>query len=207
MDLFCFKRLTQAFTLSEVLIVLAIMGLLSTVMLPSYFESQTRRNCAYVIKSSILSSTGVLSEALEFSRNNLMEQAVERLSTLRNCGGNVNTATTGGCWNTTKQGALADNVVNEGVLLKNNAAIIGFDSTLLPTDELLFFEIDANGVAGPNVTGVDQINLVTCTTEVFCQSNTTIQGLAGQGFKAVPGQLLPVDADSMALYDRAFERI
>lgn len=219
----CFKYFAQAFTLSEVLIVLAIMGLLSTMMLPSFFESQTRSNCAYVIKSSILASNSVLSEAFDFSRSNLMDQAVERLTTLRNCGGNVNTATKGGCWNTTKQGTLPVNVADEGVLLKNNAVIVGFRSNVsfvdtpasagppaVPArnaDQLLRFVIDANGVAGPNAVGVDQINLVTCTTEAFCQSNTTIQGLAGQGFKVVPGQLLPVDDASLALYDRAFDRI
>lgn len=74
-------------------------------------------------------------------------------------------------------------------------------------DQLLRFVIDANGVAGPNLVGVDQINLVTCTTTAFCQSNVTMQALLGQGYKVVPGQLLPADADSVTLYDRVFERI
>jgi Tfp pilus assembly protein FimT len=203
----CFNRFTQAFTLSEVFIVLAIMGVLSTLLLPSFFESQTRKSCAYVIKSSILASNSVLTEAFDFSRTNLMNEAVERLTTIRNCGGTVNTATTGGCWNTASQGVLPANVANEGIVLKNNAVIVGFDSTVQSADQLLFFEMDANGVAGPNVTGVDQINLVTCTTEAFCQANETIQALTAQGFKAVPGELFPVDAASVSLYDRAFERI
>jgi prepilin-type N-terminal cleavage/methylation domain-containing protein len=202
----CFNRFTQAFTLSEVLIVLGIMGVLSTMLLPSFFESQTRNNCAYVIKSSILASNSLLEDAFSFSRTNLMNEAVERLTTIRNCGGAVNTATTGGCWNATSQQALPANVSNEGVLLKNNAAIIGFDSTVQATDELLGFVIDANGVAGPNAVGVDQINLVTCTTVAFCQANATMTDLAGQGFKVVPGQLLPVDAASVALYNRAFQQ-
>jgi hypothetical protein len=34
-----------------------------------------------------------------------------------------------------------------------------------------------------------------------------MQGLQAQGYKIVPGQLLPADAQSEALYDRVFERI
>lgn len=218
----CFNRFTQAFTLSEVLIVLGIMGLLTTMFLPSFIENQTRNNCAYLIKSSILASNSLLEDAFAFSRTNLMNEAVERLTTIRNCGGTTNTATTGGCWNTTSQQALPANVANEGVLLKNNAVIVGFRSNVsfvdtpasagppaVPArnaDQLLRFVIDANGLAGPNAVGVDQINLVTCTTVAFCQANTTMQGLAGQGFKVVPGQLLPVDAASVALYNRAFQQ-
>ena len=202
----CFNRFTQAFTLSEVLIVLGIMGLLSTMFLPSFIENQTRNNCAYLIQSSILASNSLLEDAFAFSRTNLMNEAVERLTTIRNCGGTTNTATTGGCWNTTSQQALPANVANEGVLLKNNAAIIGFDSTVQATDELLHFVIDANGLAGPNAVGVDQINLVTCTTVAFCQANAIMTDLDGQGFRVVPGQLLPVDAASVALYNRAFQQ-
>jgi prepilin-type N-terminal cleavage/methylation domain-containing protein len=207
MKLSCINRFARAFTLSEILIVLGIMGLLSVILVPSFIENQTRNNCAYVIKSSILASNSLLEDAFSFARTNLLDEAVERLTTIRNCGGAVNTATTGGCWNTTSQQALATNVTDEGVLLKNNAAIIGFKSAVLPVDELLFFVIDANGVAGPNLVGVDQINLVTCTTTAFCQSNVTMQALLGQGYKVVPGQLLPADADSVTLYDRVFERI
>ncbi|MFN7309957.1 MAG: type II secretion system protein [Vampirovibrionales bacterium] len=214
------NRFAQAFTLSEILIVLGIMGLLSAIIVPSFIENQTRNNCAYLIKSSILASNSLLEDAFSFSRTNLMDEAVERLTTIRNCATVVTTdpetgvttstglsATAGGCWNTTSQQALATNVADEGVLLKNNAAIIGFKSAVLPTDQLLYFEIDANGVAGPNSPGVDQINLVTCTTTAFCQSNPTMQALAGQGYKVVPGQLLPANAASVTLYDRAFERI
>jgi prepilin-type N-terminal cleavage/methylation domain-containing protein len=206
MNFSCFNRFAQAFTLSEVLIVLGIMGLLSTMLLPSFIENQTRNNCAHLIRSSILASNSLLEDAFAFSRTNLMNEAVERLTTIRNCGGTVNTATTGGCWNATSQRALPANVANEGVLLKNNAAIIGFDSTVQATDELLRFVIDANGLAGPNAVGVDQINLVTCTTVAFCQANATMTGLAGQGFKVVPGQLLPEGNESVALYNRAFQQ-
>ncbi|MCE2930814.1 MAG: type II secretion system GspH family protein [Vampirovibrionales bacterium] len=199
--------ISKAFTLSEVLIVLGIIGLLSAIIIPSFIENQTRNNCAYLIKSSILASNSLLEEAFTFARTNLMDEAVERLTTIRNCGGTVSNATTGGCWNTSSQHPLTTNVTDEGVVLKNNAVIVGFKSTVLPADELLFFEMDANGVAGPNFVGVDQINLVTCTTRTVCQTNAMMQGLQAQGYKIVPGQLLPADAQSVALYDRVFERI
>ncbi len=223
MNLPCLNHFTRAFTLSEILIILGIMGVLSAITLPSFFENQTRNNCAYVIKSSILASNSLLEDAFAFGRTNLMNEAVERLTTIRNCSTVVTTdpqtnittttglsATAGGCWNTTSQQALPTGVANAGVLLKNNAVILGFKPAVLSTDELIRFIIDANGVAGPNSVGVDQINLVTCTTTAFCQSNATMQTLSAQGYKVVPGQLLPAsvsDLESVALYDRVFDSI
>ena len=200
------KHLRQAFTLSEILIVLGVMGLLTTLIVPSFLENQTRNTCSYAVKSSILATNSLLEDAFSFTRTNLMDEAVERLTTIRNCGGSESSATAGGCWNTTSQGTLPSRIADQGVLLKNNAVIVGFKLSVLPTDELLYFVIDANGTAGPNSTKLDQINLVTCTTTAFCRSNATMTALANQGYKVEPGQLLPADTDAVAIYERIFRR-
>ena len=208
----------QAFTLVELLVSLAVVGTLIILFVPKLLVTVAQNNNDYLLKETIIASTAMLEESLLIRQPNLMRSAVERLSTIRNCGdddpdgaGNVavtRSATGNGCWNEDEdiQDELPADVEDQGVITKKGVAIVGFHKNLPNTTQMVQFIMDANGEAPPNVEGRDQIRLVMCTTNAFCTTNADAIALAGQGYKATPGRLMPARnrVDSAALFNRLF---
>lgn len=204
----------QAFTLVELLVSLAVVGTLSVLFVPKLLGTVAQNNNDYLLKETIVASTAMLEESLLIRQPNLMRSAVERMSTIRNCGdddpdgdGDVavtRSATGNGCWNEDIQDELPANVQDQGVITKKGVAIVGFHKNLPNTTQMVQFIMDANGEAHPNVEGRDQIRLVMCTTNAFCTTNVDAIALAGQGYKATPGRLMPATAQSATLFNRLF---
>jgi hypothetical protein len=97
-------------------------------------------------------------------------------------------------------------VENQGVITKKGVAIVGLHKNLPNDTQMVEFIMDANGEAAPNLEGRDQIRLVMCTTDAFCTDNADAVALAGQGYKATPGRLMPARdrVESVALFNRLF---
>lgn len=152
----CLKRSAFGFTLAELLISLAILGVIATFTIPKVLNSQQSAERIAVFKETI----AALNEAMYMG---LLEGAIDddtigsyfqdHLNVVKICDSNAQTQ---GCWDPgSDPGGQA---TAPGIVLHNGAVVAGLDdwSNGSGADTII---LDWNGLESPNEHGKDQIIL------------------------------------------------
>jgi prepilin-type N-terminal cleavage/methylation domain-containing protein len=142
------RRCFKGFTLAELLIALAILGIIATFVIPKIISSQQSGKKQAIFKETI----GALSEATYLACINPPDPSMtiyayyaSKLNTLKQCPTNAQAE---GC----------DIIDTEpGFLLHNGASVAGVRDVLGSSDGIV---IDYNGLAGPNLGGDDRLAIV-----------------------------------------------
>jgi prepilin-type N-terminal cleavage/methylation domain-containing protein len=152
-----FKRSAFGFTLAELLIALAILGVIATFTIPKVLSNQSDTRKAAVMKETI----GAISELVHrgwsakllnttYSGSYIMQY----INATRIC--NTNSATQG-CWSMADP--TPDQSTEPGFMLSNGSVVAGISDSVNLYNT---FIVDWNGAAGPNTEGSDQIVLRMC---------------------------------------------
>jgi prepilin-type N-terminal cleavage/methylation domain-containing protein len=156
------QKRSVGFTLTELLISLAILGEIATFTIPKILTSQQSAKRAAVLKESISTIQAVIYNGI-LTRNLTLTNSYSYISS------NVNAvklcptnARTEGCWT---QPLFDSNPQGPGFILPNGATVSGFETPWSPNDNgngqwAGYFFIDWNGADGPNLEGQDQMILV-----------------------------------------------
>ena len=176
-----FRRAQTAFTLAELLISLAILGVIATFTIPKILGASQISQKNAIFKESIATIAGVVDMGLKsgelIPNTNGDTYFLTHLNALKICDTNSSMQ---GCWNTTIQGTPPNESNEPGVILHNGAVIVGFANTANPSQGIL---IDWNGLAGPNVSGDDQLLVG------YCVQNTCGGSWLGGTGPRVPGSV------------------
>jgi prepilin-type N-terminal cleavage/methylation domain-containing protein len=188
------KHKKSAFTLSELLISLSVLGLISALTLPSVFNAVEKQRKSAVFKETISavsnSYMSCISDGTCTGAN--FEEFYKRLNPAKTCPGN-----TDGCYTNPDPYYEASGYDKAGVILQSGAYMWAFHS--LNPDPVEFFYIDYNGLTGPNTEGVDILVMARCWDEEGQGSNCNPAYLSNAKHGAVS-----VDRDqplSVALHD------
>ncbi len=168
-----FRKSCTAFTLAELLIALALLGVIATFTIPKIMQSQQNERRKAVFRETF----GALSQPLyhgviKGQISNLGEYWTylqNNLNAVKFC----TNASTQGCWS-----GSTDNVnndpTNRGILMHNGAMVTDFESSGFIDDNIW---IDWNGTEGPNLHCEDQIPVA-----IFMGTDIVdgISGRAGQ---------------------------
>ena len=147
----------KGFTLSELLIALAILGLIATFTIPKILQSTQTQSRDAVLKETVATLSDILYQGTlsgELTSANINEYFLSRLNAVEVCDTNANAQD---CWDLSEMGTGNSALPNTpGVVLPNGAVIVGFENSVNAEGERLL-DIDSNGVAGPNInaTGVN----------------------------------------------------
>lgn len=174
-------------TLAELLIALAILGVISTFSIPKILYSQTQQRKMAVFKESIASIQNILVSGRqrgELDRANNGTYLLEHLNAIKIC---PTDSSSEGCWDAGVQGALFDEYIEPGVTLASGAVISGFNDSNINVNGL---HLDWNGTQGPNIIGDDQLLVLICIGPAMCTFD-----IAGSGPKG-PGSVGPFDLDA-----------
>jgi prepilin-type N-terminal cleavage/methylation domain-containing protein len=161
------------FTLAEVLIAVALLGIIAMFVVPKLLSIQTMETRRVVFKESAAAISQVFYTALqngELDENTSSTYFVSHLNGLKKCIGNSSAE---GCWDLARQGPIVGGPehTEPGVVLANNAQIVGINNFFRVEDSVWAanghglinaFAIDWNGVAGPNTLGDDQLQILYC---------------------------------------------
>jgi|GEM_PF-6944112 len=189
----------RALTLAELLVVVIISGLMATLLVPKLVQQTARAGNANLMRTSLLALNHLTEhEFLESATPNLFASAQDQLGILRAC----DNATGQGCWNTAAQGVLPGSVTNQAVVLKSGVVIAGLRSVAGGTTNVHFI-IDANGAAGPNALGSDQMNVLTCPTQVAC-GDGTLAVYRNAGYAMKPGAIVPLSTSGGSMTGASF---
>lgn len=158
----------KGFTLAELLVSLAVLGLLATFAVPKVLQTVSEQQQKAVLREVVATLSAVTFKAIqnngasrEFFRENLQYQ--------RLCANHPNEE---GCW----AGNSAGDATNkDGYLLHNGATLTSFNGVLESV------AVDLNGTTGPNIFGVDQIWLWLCLSPAGCATDIGGTGFKGQG--------------------------
>jgi type II secretory pathway pseudopilin PulG len=189
----------NAFSLSEMIIVVVMMGALATMMLPMLDQFNKRDVLPSLMKSTTLAINGMTESAMAGNATDLLQQAQDKLDVVKTC----NAATSQGCWDTTTQGALDAAETNAGVVLKNGVQIIGLNPNITALTQVRL-RMDVNGRQAPNIDGEDQFVLEFCTTSAACGA-VPFSTHKTNGYRVVPGALIPATANSQTTYTTLFQ--
>jgi prepilin-type N-terminal cleavage/methylation domain-containing protein len=173
----------RGFTLSELLIALAVLSLLVLFTIPKVLEVLEQQTNEAVLKETV----AALHQAFERVRlaggitgdTDLGAALSPIIQAQRYC---PTHSEDDGCWDSATQGTLSNQYVQPvGFVLHNGATIAGIgsgagDATIdeaNPTALDSAFVVDANGVAGPNQEGVDQMYIAYCFGPDPCATSAT----------------------------------
>lgn len=149
------KRLQRnsGFTLAELLIALAILGVIATFTIPKVLTSQNDSKRTAVMKEAVATLNNVLQQGLlegGVTDSNLGTYYLNHLNAIKICDTNAKTQ---GCWSNVAT-TFAGQEATPGVVLANGAFICGFDDASSGTGADTI-AIDWNGADGPNTEGND----------------------------------------------------
>ncbi|MCE3236175.1 MAG: hypothetical protein K0Q50_2355 [Vampirovibrio sp.] len=159
-----FHSLHRGFSLAELLISLAVLGVITVFAIPKVLSAQQDQRCRAVAKEAYAALSQIQSQGLVegvLSAATVGDYVMSRLNTVKVC---PNDAAEEGCWDSATQG-IAMEMNEPGVILHSGAYVLGLNNCCgtadgLPAGELqngVF--IDANGPAGPNLVGHDQFSM------------------------------------------------
>jgi prepilin-type N-terminal cleavage/methylation domain-containing protein len=178
----------KGFTLGELLVVLAVLGVLAAFTVPKVFDSSSVKKNATLLKTSMTQLQAALTPAAEAGTLNTTKTVYQVLTEGLNVGKACPAAITDGCWTTASQGAGYE---QSGMILANGAVVSGVsNATILGATETLI--IDADGPGGKNTFNKDQIRLVACVDPAGCPTTS--------GYSSKYGELYPETTDG-AYYD------
>jgi prepilin-type N-terminal cleavage/methylation domain-containing protein len=181
----------HAFTLSELLVALAILGVVAIFALPKVLQSQQNSQRVAVFKETIAALATITEEA---ARTRAMQSEStasffnSRLNYVKVC---TTSPTAEGCWASPPIGNNPNAYV-----LHSGAAVSSFNAGIGASYETV--GIDWNGVLPPNVEGDDILVVLTCFGPANCPT------MLGSGPK-VPGTVGPLTAGSVTFYEQIFE--
>lgn len=147
------NRSVTGFTLAELLIALAILGVIATFTIPKVLQNQQNSEKAAVFKETIATLNSVFNTGIqrsEVTESNFGTYILDRINAVKICRTN---AVTEGCW-TTGVDPVAGQASQAGAILHNGATLSGFDDNAIGGG-YDFIVIDWNGPDGPNVEGDD----------------------------------------------------
>lgn len=155
---------TKGFTLAELLISLAILGVIATFTIPKILQSQQNSQKYAVFKEAIgaiaaVLNTGYMTGQFDPTTNGVT-YFTSNLNAAKICSTNSSAQ---GCWNDALQGDPGVENGEAGVILHNGAVVVGFSNTANQSEGLI---VDWNGTAGPNLEGDDQLYLGYCLQAV-----------------------------------------
>lgn len=180
-----FRKSYSGFTLAELLIALAILGMIATFTIPKILTAQ-QDSKKYAVFKETISLVSSLAYAAQQSGDNTYFP--NHINAVKNCPTN---ASVQGCFSATYTGPGGENTQN-GFLLHNGASVAGFGSYTYSNG----IAIDWNGLEPPNVYGDDQLHLDIC----FDQGSGCIADFG----TAMAGKVRPDDTTSVALYQTIF---
>lgn len=191
------KPAYKAFTLAELLIALAILGVIATFAIPKILQGQQDAQRKAVFRETIASLYSVFVEGLQAGKINHDQSAwmttyiLPRMNAIKIC---PTDSQAEGCW--TQPFAPNPGERNsEGYLLHSGASVSGLSGGWEPVADQWEDGIimDWNGTAGPNVDGEDQMYLVMCIGPKPCW-----------GGVLKPGQIVANSAASDTLFTQIF---
>ena len=166
----------KGFTLAELLISLAILGVIATFTIPKILTAQQNGRDAAVFKETVATLNAVLYQGIvegALTPSTVASYYLSHVNAVKICNSNSSTQ---GCWNTAIQGVADNGQINEpGLILHNGAVVVGLDNCcgnggmgFQPGEAAGNFVIDVNGLAGPNQLNQDQYLLYQCFGSVPC---------------------------------------
>jgi prepilin-type N-terminal cleavage/methylation domain-containing protein len=173
------------FTLAELLIALAIIGVITTFTIPKVLQSQADQQKKTVLRETISALSEILTSATrqgDYESPKSGNYFLGKLNALKICNTD---ASAQGCWNNAVQGANGESA-ERGVILHNGATIAGFNDTGGSYNNGVM--IDWNGVKPPNTVGDDQLLVILCFDQSGCSN------IRGNGPKG-PGAVGPFDSN------------
>ena len=177
----------QGFTLAELLIALAILGVMATFTIPKILAANAEQQKKAVFKETIAALSAITVDAsqnLSVVRSDVKDFFRQRLNYTKIFSTNVLTE---GCW------SAAGNA--DAYLLANGAAITDINGGAIAQDRETI-EIDWDGpLKGANTLGDDKLSLVLCFAATYCN---TVRG-ASQA-----GAVGPNNGASIALWTSIF---
>jgi prepilin-type N-terminal cleavage/methylation domain-containing protein len=210
----CNRRCLAGFTLAELLIALAVLGVVATFSIPKVLQNQQNEQRRAVFKETIAAfstmidtglKTGELSRTEVVNTSNFIDYALSHMNALKIC--NTHSGNQG-CWDIGTQGnyGAASQAGQAGMVLANGATICGMDDAT--GQGVIDIFVDWNGKSPPNTLGEDQLYVG------YCVRNTTTctVNLGGSGPK-VGGAAAPMsgldsaadDAANLALWEQIFQ--
>ncbi len=189
-----FKKAHSGFTLAELLITLAMLGVIATFTIPKIMQSQQNERRKAVFRETF----GALSQPLyhgvvKGQITDLSEYWIylqNNLNAVKFC----TNANTQGCWSGSTDNANNDPSKN-GILMHNGAMVTDFEPSAVTADNIW---IDWNGREGPNLHCDDQIPVA-----MFANTATKdgIPGWVGQIKYRINPPGLASRSCSAAVYD------
>lgn len=162
----------KGFTLAELLISLAILGVIATFTIPKVISAQQNQQKTAVLKETIAAISGVLMQGLQTGQldpaSNTDTYFLSNLNAVKLCSTNSETE---GCWDVATQGSRMERD-EPGLIMHNGATVVGFNDSGNPSNGVM---IDWNGTAGPNLQGDDQLHIAYCVTD-SCSSGWVYGG-------------------------------
>jgi prepilin-type N-terminal cleavage/methylation domain-containing protein len=199
---------TKGFTLSEILICLAILGVILGISIPLLAMNRQKEQKKTVFKETIqvlmeITRGGMADD--ELLPENFTKYYFDRMNAIRHCPVD---ATAQGCWTAP---AFAESTA-PGVVLLNGSVIIGMDtvSKPYPPPLALFYDrgvlsngvlIDWNGAKGPNLVGDDQLYVDICYGPQPCEGEPHQPGTIVPYNPAVTGS----NANNPVLFKQIFD--
>lgn len=188
-------KMRNGFTLAELLLALAIMGVIAMFTIPKILASVTQNNKAGIFKEAIATMSQVVYNG-NLTREIQMPDAelyiLSHINAVKICNSD---STAEGCYSAAFT-PYGPEVNSPGVILHNGAAIIGidggWDAGTNQYEDGLF--IDWNGDDPPNTHGDDQLWLKICYGPNTCLNNIR------------PSLMMPFDPPSEQLYADIFTR-
>lgn len=198
---------SRAFTLTELLISIVIIGLIAAIVLPNVFNIVGDKGTSEsLLRSTVMALEDAFVKEAQVGQQHSFNIVMRNLDVLRSCPATSLIA----CWNTTVQGgsaavtiqypngtalspSLGGGVALNGnaVILKNGVTIAGLDTS---NTEIDTFIIDANAEAPPNRSGAGGDQLVVYV----------IKNVKPEVNQAQPGRLYPATGTHTALFDYLF---
>ena len=167
------KTQNKGFTLSELLIALAILGLIATFTIPKVLQTTESNQRKAVFKETIGSITEIAYDMWHQNRLGDQDYFLSRLNIVKYC----NPGATGDCW-TAAMGNSETQTIAPAATLQNGVVISRPNVT-----NRSYMIIDYNGQAGPNTFGEDQIGLTACFDATPCTSGDNDTEVGGGGPK------------------------